>query len=327
MRCVEIGAPGGPEALRLAERPIPEPRDGEVLIEVAAAGVNRPDVLQRKGAYRAPPGASDLPGLEVAGTIAGCGAGVAALKEGTRVCALVPGGGYAQYCTTPQEQCLPVPDGLDLIEAASLPEVYFTVWFNLFVRNDVTCAGSLLVHGGSSGIGLCAIQLAVAFGVEVYATAGSAAKCAACERLGAKAAINYHEDDFVEEVRKLTDGGGVDMILDMVGGGYVGRNLELLARGGTLVMIAFLGGSRTEVDMMALVRNQLSVNGSTMRPQPVAVKGEIARQLQERVWPLFATGEIKTVIHETFPLEEAADAHALMESSAHIGKIMLAVKG
>ena len=305
---------------------MPVPAEHEVLIEVHAAGVNRPDVMQRMGRYAPPPGASDLPGLEVAGTIAKCGASVSNLEEDMQVCALVPGGGYAEFCVAPAVQCLPVPSGLSMLEAASLPETYFTVWFNLFMRNDLPKARSLLVHGGSSGIGTAAIQLACAFGVPTYATAGSDDKCVVCEKLGATRAINYAKQDFVEVIKELTGGAGVDMVLDMVGGDYFARNMEALARNGTLVMIAFLKGGETQLDLMPLLTKQLTVNASTMRPQPVAVKGKIAKELADQVWPLFADGKIKPVIHEVLGLGDAASAHKLMEDGGHIGKIMLAVK-
>ncbi len=331
MHAIEITRPGPAEVLQLTGRSIPRPGPGEVLIKVAASGVNRPDVFQRQGNYAPPPGASDLPGLEVAGALVegDCGGdNPFGLKHGDAVCALLAGGGYAEYAVAPLLQCLPAPKGLlTLIEAAALPENYFTVWSNVFDRgrlaiDDRGAPESLLVQGGSSGIGVTAIQLARAFGHQVFATAGTAEKCAACERLGAHA-INYREQDFVEEVNKLTDGRGVDVILDMVAGDYVPRELELLAEDGRLVLIATLGGKHADIDASLVMRRRLTLTGSTLRARPIAFKAALARQLHERVWPLLESGRVKPVIHQVFPAREAAKAHALMESSEHIGKIML----
>jgi NADPH2:quinone reductase len=325
MRAIEITTPGAPDVLRPTQRPVPVPAAGEVLIKVVAAGVNRPDVFQRKGAYAPPPGASDLPGLEVAGHVVALGAGVDAWKTGDAVCALVSGGGYAEYVCAPGVQCLPVPRGLSLTEAAGLPETFFTVWVNVFQRAGLKAGESLLVQGGSSGIGVTAIQLAHAFGNRVFATAGSAEKCRQCEALGADLAINYRERDFVEAVRAATDGRGVDVILDMVGGDYVPREIAALADDGRLSLIAFLGGSKTTLDMGDIMRRRLTITGSTLRPRPVAFKGMVARELREKVWPLIEAGRIRPVIYRTFALEQASEAHALMETSTHVGKILLAV--
>ena len=325
MRAVEITRPGGPDVLQIAERDVPRPKAGEVIIAVAAAGVNRPDCFQRAGSYAPPPGASDLPGLEVAGTVAALGEGVAQWRIGDQVCALTPGGGYAQYCATPASHCLPVPAGLTVAEAASLPETFFTVWINVFERARLAAGETLLVQGGSSGIGVTAIQLARAFGHRVFATAGSADKCAACERLGAERAIDYRKEDFVEVVKQLTGGKGVDVILDMVGGDYVPRELKCLATDGRLSIIAFLGGTRTTLDMGDILYRRLTITGSTLRPRSIEYKAQVAAALREKVWPLLSAGRLKPVIHQRFPLEQAAAAHALMESSAHIGKILLEV--
>ena len=325
MTAVEIASPGGPEVLRPASRPLPVPREGEVLIRVEAAGVNRPDVLQRQGSYRAPPGASDLPGLEVAGTVAAVGPGVAGLAPGERVCALTPGGGYAQYCCAPAGHCLPYPTGYDAVRAGALPETFFTVWINVFQRAALAPGETLLVQGGSSGIGTTAIQLAAALGHRVFATAGSNEKCRACESLGAERGINYREEDFVEVVKSLTGGRGVDVILDMVGGDYVPRELKALADDGRLSLIAFLGGPKTTMDMSDVLFRRLTITGSTLRPRSVAFKTAVAAELHEKVWPLLDAGRVAPVIHAEFPLEEAARAHALMETSAHVGKIMLRV--
>ncbi len=324
MPAVEISAPGGPEVLRLTERPTPEPNAGEVLIEVAAAGVNRPDTMQRKGFYPPPPGASDLPGLEVAGTIVKLGEGVNEWQVGDQVCALVAGGGYAGYCIAPAPQCLPAPKGLSMVEAASLPETFFTVWTNVFDRAKLAPGESLLVQGGSSGIGVTAIQMARGLGHRVFATAGSAEKCAACEKLGAQA-INYKTEDFVAVVKEATDGRGVDVILDMVGGDYVQRELNTLADDGRLVFINTMGGRESTVDFRGMMQRRLTITGSTLRPRPIAFKAAIARALREKIWPLIEAGKIKPVIYQTFPLAEASKAHALMESSQHIGKIVLTV--
>jgi putative PIG3 family NAD(P)H quinone oxidoreductase len=325
MTVIEIREPGGPDVLVPAERPQPAAGPGEVLIKVAAAGVNRPDVMQRKGAYPPPPGASDIPGLEVAGTVASVGAGVHVWRPGDRVCALVAGGGYAEYCVAPSPQCLPVPDRLDLTQAAAIPETFFTVWTNVFERGHLEAGESALVHGGSSGIGTTAIQLARAFGARVFATAGSAEKCAACERLGAERAINYREQDFVAAIHGLTGGRGVDLILDMVGGGYLPRNLEVLAADGRLVQIGLIGGAKAQINMAIVLQRRLTVTGSTLRPRSVAEKGAIATALRERVWPLLESGAVAPVIFQTFPLRDAAAAHRVMESGAHIGKLVLTV--
>jgi putative PIG3 family NAD(P)H quinone oxidoreductase len=322
MTAIEIRQPGGPEVLAPTTRPVPEPGAGEVLVEVAAAGVNRPDVLQRQGNYPPPPGASDIPGLEIAGTVVALGSGVTAPAIGDQVTALVTGGGYAEYCTAPAPQCLPVPAGLGLAEAAAMPETFFTVWTNVFDRARLAAGESFLVHGGSSGIGTTAIQLARAFGARVFATAGSAEKCKACEALGAERAIHYREEDFVEIVKAAT-GGGVDVVLDMVGGGYIQRNIKALAPDGRLCYIAFLGGSKAEVDFLPMMLKRITISGSTLRARSVEFKGAIARNLKDKVWPLVEAGEIRPVVHQTFALAEAAAAHRLMESSAHIGKIVL----
>jgi len=321
MRAIEITHPGGPEVLALTNRPIPRPGPGEVLIHVAASGVNRPDIFQRMGNYAPPPGASDLPGMEVAGTI------VEGERSGEEVCALLTGGGYAEYAVAPLGQCLPVPQGLSLIEAASLPETFFTVWSNVFDRAGLGHGEggpeeSLLVQGGTSGIGVAAIQIAHALGHPVFATAGSAAKCRACEELGARA-INYKTEDFVERVLAFTNGRGVDVILDMVAGDYVPRELNALAEDGRLVLIATLGGSSATLNLSKLMRRRQTVTGSTLRPRSVAFKTAIAQRLYEMVWPLIETGRIHPLIHEVFPAVEAARAHAVMEAGAHIGKIVL----
>jgi NADPH:quinone reductase len=326
MRFVATDGVGGPEVLRLATGPRPEPKPDEVLIRVLAAGVNRPDVAQRQGAYPPPPNASPVLGLEVAGEVAAVGADVRTLHTGAQVCALTNGGAYAEYCVAPEPQCLPWPTGYDAIRAAALPETYFTVWANVFMLGRLALGERLLVHGGSSGIGVTAIQLADAFGSTVYATAGSDEKVAACQRLGATAAINYRTADFLDEIKRLTDGRGVDVVLDMVGAPYFPRNLRCLAMDGRLVQIAFLQGAKVEnFDLTQVMTRRLTITGSTMRPRTTAQKGAIARQLLEQVWPVLARGRCGPVIHEVFPLAEVARAHALMESSAHIGKIMLKV--
>jgi putative PIG3 family NAD(P)H quinone oxidoreductase len=325
MTVIEISSPGEPEVLVPAHRPLPAPGTGEVLIEVAAAGVNRPDCLQRQGSYPPPPGASDLPGLEVAGTIVGLGEGVSAWRLGDRVCALLTGGGYAEYCVTPAVQCLPVPQGLDLVQAAALPETFFTVWTNVFERGRLQAGETLLVHGGSSGIGTTAIQLAHAFGSPVFVTVGSEEKARVCEELGAERAIDYRKEDFVAVVKELTRGRGVDVILDMVGGDYVQRNLSALAVEGRLVYIAFLRGAKVELNLGPLMMKRLTLTGSTLRARPVEEKAPIARALREHVWPLLEAGKVKPVIYQTFPLQAAAAAHRLMESNRHIGKIVLTV--
>ncbi|MGR3592622.1 MAG: NAD(P)H-quinone oxidoreductase [Limimaricola soesokkakensis] len=322
MRAVEITRPGGPEVLRETTRPRPEPQHGEVLIDVAFAGVNRPDALQRAGAYAPPPDASDLPGLEVSGHVAAIGPGVTQWAVGDTVCALTPGGGYAEAVVAPASHCLPVPRGMGLRQAACLPETFFTVWSNVFMRGGLKSGERFLVHGGSSGIGTTAIQLAHAFGARVFATAGSEEKCVACARLGAERAINYRETDFVEALRAE---GGADLILDMVGGDYVARNLKSLADDGRLVQIAFLQGPKMELNLAPLMMRRLTITGSTLRPQSVAAKAAIAADLRAEVWPLLDAGRIGPVMDSTFPLAEAAAAHARMESSAHIGKIVLEV--
>jgi NADPH2:quinone reductase len=323
MKCIEISKPGGPEVLVIAQRPRPEPKAGEILVKVAAAGVNRPDVLQRLGKYPVPPGASDLPGLEIAGEVVACGAGTTQWKPGDLVCALVQGGGYAEYCAAPAEQALPMPNGLTAVEAASLPETFFTVWSNVYDRAHLAPGESLLVQGGSSGIGVTAIQIAAAMGNRVFATAGSDEKCAACVSLGAEKAVNYKTQDFAAEIKAATGGRGVDVILDMVAGTYMPRELKSLADDGRLVFIAMLGGSRAELDINELMRRRLTITGSTLRPRPVAFKGAIARSLREKVWPLIESGRIRPVVYKTFALAEAGEAHRLMESSQHIGKIVL----
>jgi len=326
MQVVEISRPGGPEVLKVATRPLAQPKPGEVLIRVASAGVNRPDCLQRAGTYAPPPGASDLPGLEVAGTIAKLGEGVTQWKEGDQVCALTPGGGYAQFCITAAGHCLPIPKGWSLIEGASLPETFFTVWINVFERARLAPGETLLVQGGSSGIGVAAIQLARALGHRVFVTAGNAEKCAACEALGAERAINYRSEDFVEVVKQLTGGKGADVILDMVGGDYVPRELKCLATDGRLSLIAFLGGSKTMLDMSEILMRRLAITGSTLRPRTVEFKSGVALALREKVWPLIDSGKIRPVIYKVFPLAAADQAHALIESGVHVGKIMLDVQ-
>ena len=326
MKAVEITSYGAPEVLCLTERPDPVAVAGEVLIRVAAAGVNRPDVLQRKGMYPVPPGASDLPGLEVAGTIVqgdAAALSAAGLKLGDHVCALVAGGGYAELCVAPVVQCLPVPAGLSDIEAASLPETFFTVWSNVFDRARLQAGETFLVQGGTSGIGVTAIQMAKAAGATVIATAGSDEKCAACVRLGADHAINYRDKDFVEEVQRITAKRGVDVILDMVAGAYVARELKCLAEDGRLVIIAVQGGVEAQIDAGMVLRRRLTLSGSTLRPRPVAFKAAIAQALRAKVWPWLESGRIKPVIHQVFPAADAAKAHALMETNQHIGKLVL----
>jgi len=325
MKAVEISHPGGPEVLVAVDRPQPVPGKGEVLIKVAAAGVNRPDVVQRKGAYPPPAGASDLPGLEIAGEIVGGDPADTGFKIGDQVCALVTGGGYAEYCAAPAAQCLPIPAGLSLTEAAGLPETFFTVWSNVFDRGRLADGETLLVHGGASGIGTTAIQLAKALGHTVYATAGSDERARAVEALGAARGINYKTQDFVREVRDATGGAGVNVILDMVAGEYINRNMKCLADDGRIVVIALLGGARAEIDCNQILRRRLTLTGSTLRPRPVAFKGAIAQALRQRVWPLLEQGAIKPIVHATFPLEQAAAAHAMMEAGENIGKIILTV--
>lgn len=323
MRVVEIAEAGGPEVLRLAERPVPEPGDGEVLIKVGAAGVNRPDVMQRLGMYPPPPGAPDIPGLEIAGTVAATGADAGGLSEGDTVCALVVGGGYAEYCVAPSSLCLPIPDSLSVVQAAAIPETFFTVWTNVFDRGRLSSGESLLVHGGSSGIGTTAIQLAKTFGATVYVTAGSEEKCEACRELGADDAINYREEDFVARVSELTNERGVDVILDMVGGDYLPRNLDSLAVEGRIVQIALQKGPKVEMNLLPIMLKRLTLTGSTLRPRTVAQKAMIAHSLRDKVWPLLESGQVRPIIHATFPLAQASEAHRLMESSTHIGKIVL----
>lgn len=326
MRAVEITSFGGPEVLRLGERPVPQPGVGELLIRVAASGINRPDVLQRMGHYAPPSGTSDLPGLEVAGVVESGDAAAmaeAGIRVGDRVCALVAGGGYAQWCVAPVVQCLPVPDGFGDVEAASLPETFFTVWSNVFDRGHLQAGESLLVQGGTSGIGVTAVQLARAFGATVIATAGSDEKCAACLQLGAHEAINYKTQDFVAEANRITQGKGVDVVLDMVAGDYVAREVQCLAEDGRIVIIAVQGGIKSDFNAGLVLRRRLTITGSTLRPRSVAFKGAIARALREHVWPLLVAGRVRPVIHSTFAATEAANAHALMESNQHIGKIVL----
>ena len=323
MECVEIREPGGPEVLRSVRRPLPPVGADEVLVRVAAAGVNRPDSLQRRGHYPPPAGASDIPGLEIAGEIAAVGSAVTTLAVGDRVCALVSGGGYATYCVAPEPQCLPVPGSLDFIAAAGIPETFFTVWTNVFERGALKPGETLLVHGGSSGIGTTAIQLAHHLGARVAITAGSDEKCEACRKLGADIAINYKRDDFVEAVRDFTAGRGADVILDMVGGSYFERNIRAAAREGRIVSIAFLGGSRAEINFMDVMRKHLVLTGSTLRARAVEEKGRIAAAVRETVWPMIEDGRVRPVIHSTFALRDASKAHALLESGTHIGKIIL----
>ena len=325
MTAIEIVSPGGPEVLQPTTRPVPEPAHGEVLVKVAAAGVNRPDVLQRAGGYPPPPGASDIPGLEIAGEVVQVGPGVDQWAVGDTVCALVSGGGYAEYCTAPAPQCLPIPDNLSAEEAAALPETFFTVWTNVFQRGRLVGGETFLIHGGSSGIGTTAIQLASQMGARVFATAGNAEKCAACEQLGAERAINYRDEDFVEVVRELTDSRGVDLILDMVGGEYIPRNIKALAVEGRLVQIAFLQSPTVTLDFTSVMLKRLTITGSTLRPRTVEQKAEIAAELRDKVWPLIEAGQVKPVMDSSFQLTDAAAAHARMEGSTHIGKIMLKI--
>jgi len=326
MTGIEISAPGGPEVLQAVERLTPRPGPGEVLIAVAAAGVNRPDVMQHKGMYPPPPGASDLPGLEIAGTVVELGEGVKGIQAGQEVCALVTGGGYAAYCVAHARLCLPVPKGLSMVEGAALPETFFTVWTNVFDRGHLTEGESILIHGGTSGIGTTAIQLAKARGARVFATAGSEEKCRVCEALGAEAAIQYRETDFTERIQTLTEGKGVDLILDIVGGDYLPRNLKCLAVEGRLVQIGLQLGSKVEMNLLPVMLKRLTLTGSTLRPRSVEEKALIAAALLETVWPLLESGTIRPVIHKTYPLSGAAEAHRLMESSQHIGKIVLTVE-
>lgn len=324
MTAIEIVQWGGPEVLQACRRPTPQPGPGEVLIKVAAAGVNRPDVMQRKGLYPPPPGASDIPGLEIAGEVMAQGEGVQRPAIGESVCALVTGGGYAEYCVAAAALCLPIPKGLGAVEAAAIPETFFTVWTNVFERGGLKAGESLLVHGGGSGIGTAAIQLARAFGADVFVTAGSPEKCRFCERLGARA-INYREEDFADRIRALTGGKGVNLILDMIGGPYLQRNLGCLAADGRLVIIAVQGGPKAEINLLPIFLNRLTLTGSTLRPRSVDEKGSIAESLRQNAWPLLESGQIKPIVHGTFPLAEASEAHRLMESSRHIGKIVLSI--
>lgn len=325
MTAIEIKEFGGPDGLVPTTRPVPVPQNDEVLIKVEAAGVNRPDVLQRMGGYAPPPGASDIPGLEVAGTVVKAGAGVSRFKVGDSVCALVAGGGYAEYCVAPWAQCLSVPDGYDMVKAAAVPETYFTVWTNVFDRGRLTGGETFLVQGGASGIGTTAIQLAKSFGARVFATASTDEKCREIEKLGAERGINYKSEDFVEVVKELTDGKGVDLILDMVGGDYIQRDIAALAVEGRLVFIAFLGGAKAEVNFGPVMQKRLTITGSTLRPQSVQAKADIAQSLEEKVWPLLNAGTVSPVIDSVFALEEAAEAHKRIDDSAHIGKIVLKV--
>ena len=324
MRAIEITKPGGPEVLKETQRPMPQAGQGQVVLKVAWAGVNRPDALQRAGAYAPPPTASDLPGLEASGEVVAIGEGVTGLALGDQVCALLPGGGYAEYVMTPAAHCLPVPKGMGMKEAACLPETFFTVWSNVFMRGGLKAGERILIHGGSSGIGTTAIQLANAFGARVFVTAGNAEKCAACVELGAERAINYREEDFVE-VMKVE--GGADVILDMVGGSYIARNIDALDMEGRLVQIAFLGGPKAEINFAPLMMKRLTMTGSTLRPQSDLAKAGIATELREAVWPLLEAGRIAPVMDSEFAFEDAAGAHALMEASQHIGKIVLKVGG
>jgi NADPH2:quinone reductase len=324
MKAIEIAAPGGPDVLRLVDRRVPEPLDGEVLVRVAAAGVNRPDIMQRQGKYPPPAGASDVPGLEIAGEIV-----MGPLREGEQVCALVSGGGYAEYCAVPAVQCLPVPAGVSLTDAGAMPETYFTVWTNLFQESWSRVRrgnlGRVLIHGGASGIGTTAIQLARAFGSTVFATAGSPEKCAACVRLGAARAINYRDEDFVHALKQATNGEGVDVILDIIGGEYVQRNLSCLSLYGRLIQIGLMSESKSIVDFRPLLQKRLTISGSTLRARAPTEKGVIARELQSNVWPLVERGEVRPIVHATFPLERAADAHRMLESGEVVGKVVLTV--
>jgi len=323
MSCVEIKRPGGPEALVPATRPVPQPKAGEILIKVAAAGVNRPDIAQRAGHYPPPPGASDLPGLEAAGTVAALGAGVTGWKVGDAICALTPGGAYAEYCTAPAPQCLAVPKGFDMLRAAALPENYFTVWHNLFERGALKSGESALIHGGASGIGTTAIQLAKAFGATVFTTVRNDGKAKAVRALGADHAILYKDNDWAAEVQKL--GGGVDVVLDMVAGDYLPKNLQLLKQDGRCVVIAVQLGAMATISAAVVMMNRLTLTGSTLRPQSVENKGRMARGLKDKVWPLLEAGKVKPIIYKTFPLKDAAGAHAELERADHVGKIMLTV--
>ncbi len=325
MRAVEISQPGGPEVLQATTRAVPSPGADEILIRIVAAGVNRPDVLQRKGAYAPPPGASDLPGLEAAGEVVALGATVTRWKVGDRVCALLPGGGYAEYALTHADHALPIPAGLTMVQAAALPETFFTVWTNVFMRGRLKAGETFLVHGGTSGIGTTAIQLASVMGARVFTTAGSDEKCAICRDLGAELAINYRENDYVEAIRNATNGQGVDLILDMVGGTYINRNIDAMAMDGRLVFISFLDGPKAEANFAQVMMKRLTITGSTLRPQSVQAKAVIAAALREKVWPLIEAGRIAPVMDRVFALEQAADAHRRIEDAAHAGKIVLEI--
>ena len=324
MTAIEIMEPGGPEVLRLVERQVPELRPREVLVRVEAAGVNRPDIMQRQGKYPPPPGASDILGLEIAGEIVET-AGDTRWNPGDRVCALVAGGGYAEFCAVPAVQCLPIPAGLDAVRAAAIPETYFAVWANLFQRGGLRRGESVLIHGGTSGIGSTAIQLARAFGATAFATAGSEEKCEACRRLGAAEAINYRTEDFVARVQSFTSGEGVDVVLDIIGGDYLARNMTCLRLNGRLVQVGLIGGARSHIDLRPLLTKRLTLTGSTIRPRTVEQKGAIARELEEHVWPLLARGEIRPIVHTTLPLSQASEAHRLLEAGEVIGKVVLTV--
>jgi len=324
MRAIEISRPGGADVLREVERQTPRLQPNEVLIRVEAAGVNRPDIMQREGKYPPPPGASDLPGLEVAGTIVAT-RGETRWREGDRVCALLAGGGYAEYCAAPAPQCLPIPSGMDAVTAAAIPETYFTVWTNLFQRGQLQPGERVLVHGGTSGIGSTGIQLACAFGAVAYATAGTDEKCVACKQLGAVDAINYRSRDFVEAVRQLTRGEGVDVVLDIIGGDYLPRNIECLRMQGRLVQVGLIGGSKSHINLRLLLHNRLTITGSTLRPRTVEEKGLLARDLEAMVWPLLESGQVRPLVHATFPLHDAAAAHRALESGEVVGKVVLTV--
>jgi NADPH2:quinone reductase len=326
MKAIIISKPGGPEVLQVQERPKPAPGPNEVLVKVFAAGINRPDVMQRKGNYPPPPGASDIPGLEIAGVIESIGKDCHRWKTGDKVCALVTGGGYAEFCVVPEGQCLPIPQNLSFAEAASLPETFFTVWSNVFDRGKLKPDESLLIHGGSSGIGVTAIQMAKAWGSKVYVTAGTDEKCSFCEKLGAEKAINYKTKKFKEEIKKHTDNKGVNVILDMIGGDYTPDNLDILAEDGRLVLISAMKSDETTIKLWTIIRKRLNVTGSTLRVRDVKFKTEIARNLEKTVWPWLVSGEVKPIIYKTFPFEKASDAHRLMESSEHIGKIVLEIR-
>ncbi len=323
MMCVEIKTPGGPEALVPTQRPVPQPKPGELLIKVAASGVNRPDIAQRAGTYPPPPGASDLPGLEAAGTVAALGAGVSGWSVGEAVCALTPGGSYAEYCAVPAQQCLPPPKGFDMLHAAALPENYFTVWHSLFERGQLKAGESVLIHGGASGIGTTAIQLAKAFGATVFTTVRNAEKAEAVVKLGADHAILYKDNDWAAEVKKLS--GGVDVVLDMVAGDYLPKNMQLLKQDGRCVVIALQGGATANINAGLVMVNRLTLTGSTLRPQSIENKGRMARGLKEKVWPLLESGKTRPIIYKTFPLADAAGAHAELERANHVGKVMLTV--